>query len=49
MNTFEFLPRIEDAHGRRALEHTCGLMMVLDEEIANVVEMGDEVVKRLYK
>ena len=37
MNTFEFLPRVEDAVERRALEHACGLMMVLDEEIAKAV------------
>src|SRR5579859_4207821 len=37
MNSFEFLPRVEDARRRRALEHTCSLMVVLDEEIAKAV------------
>src|SRR6202142_3211653 len=47
INSFEFLPRVEDARRRRALEHTCGLMMVLDEEIAKAVAMGDEMVMPL--
>jgi hypothetical protein len=47
MNTFEFLPRVEDPSGRRALEHTCALMMVLDAEILKTVLIGDEIVTRL--
>ena len=47
VNTFELLPRVEDAAGRRSLEHTCALMMVLDEEIARAVAMGDEMVRPL--
>jgi hypothetical protein len=47
VSSFEFLPRIEDVSGRRALEHTHCLVRVLDEEIAKAVAMGDETVKRL--
>jgi hypothetical protein len=47
ISSLEVLPRVEDAGGRRSLEHTCGLMRVLDEEIAKAVEMGDEMVMRL--
>src|ERR1700690_4464149 len=47
INSFEFLPRVEDARRRRALEHTCGLMMVLDEEITKTVAVGDEMLERL--
>jgi hypothetical protein len=42
MNTFEFLPRVQDPSGRRALEHSCALMMVLDEEIAKAVTVSDD-------
>jgi hypothetical protein len=38
---------VEDASGRRALEHTCALMMVLDAEITKAVMIGDEIVTRL--
>jgi hypothetical protein len=47
MNTFEFLPRVEDQTGRQALEHTCALMMVLDEEILKAVATSDLMVKQL--
>jgi hypothetical protein len=47
INTFEFLPRVEDASGRHALEHTCGLMTVLDDEIAKAVATSDQLVKQL--
>jgi hypothetical protein len=47
MSTFEFLPRVEDASGRRTLEHACGLMVVLDEEIAKAVAAGDSMVRQL--
>jgi hypothetical protein len=46
MNTFELLPRVEDATGRRALEHTCALMMVLDEEIAKAVATSDGMIEQ---
>ena len=49
INSLEFLPRVEDASGRRALEHTCGLMMVLDEEIARAVAVGDEMGEQLKR
>jgi hypothetical protein len=47
MNTFEFLPRVEDASGRRTLEHTCALTMVLDEEIGKAVAASDEMNRTL--
>ena len=49
VRSLEFWPRARDAAERRALGHTHSLVMVLDEEIAKTVAMGDEMVGRLAK
>ncbi len=47
VSSFEFLPQVKEPAGRRALEHTCSLVAVLDEEIANATAIGDKMVEQL--
>jgi hypothetical protein len=46
-NSLEFMPHANTASHRRRIAHMCSLVMVLHEEIAKAVAMGDEMVMRL--
>jgi hypothetical protein len=46
-NSLEFMPRANTPSHRRRISHMCSLVMVLHEEIAKAVAMGDEMVGRL--